>query len=80
MKPETRKLFDFNSLSTDEQAALIEALEEEHEKRLNQERRKKAEEYAYKINDLIAKAQQEDFNIIIGSTYIPRYTAVEVYV
>lgn len=80
MKPETRKLFDFKSLSTDEMKALIQELTEEYAERLDREKRRKAEEYAYKISDLISKAQQDDLNVMIANTYIPRYAAVEVYI
>lgn len=83
MKPEKIKkidLLDFDSLSTDEMGALIEALTAEHKERLNRDkRRRKAEEYATRIYDLISEALYDGFNVMIDSAIINQDCDVEVY-
>jgi len=83
MKPETIKkisLLDFDSLSTDEMGALIDALTELHKERVNHEkRRKKAEEYATRIYDLISEALYDGFNVMIDSKVLNQNCDVEVY-
>lgn len=82
MKPKNKiDLLDFDSLSTDEMGALIDALTVEYEERLNRaKRRKKAEEYECRFYDLISEALQDDFNIIIsGGPLITQNSTVDVY-
>lgn len=83
MKPETIKkisLLDFDSLSTDEMGALIDALTELHKERVNHEkRRRKAEEYETRIYDLISEAQGEGFYVAIDNKYLVPDCTVEVH-
>lgn len=81
MKLNKNDLLNFDELSTDEMSALIDELTATYKKRLEQDKlRKKAEEYAVRIYDLISEAKQNDFNIIIGNLYIPDNFRVDVYV
>lgn len=82
MKPNKNNFLSyFDELSTDDMGALIDKLTVTYEERLEQDkRRKKAEEYAIKIYNLITEAKQDDLNIIIGNLYIPDNFRVDVYV
>ena len=85
MKPEKIEKIEkieriFDTLSTDEMGALIEALTAEHKERLNRDkRRRKAEEYAARIYDLISEALYDGFNVMIDSTVLNQNCDVEVY-
>lgn len=81
MKPTKNKsdLLDFDSLSTDEMAAMIEVLTAKHKERVAQDkRRRKAEEYETRIYDLISEAQYDNFTIRINDTFIPNNFTVDV--
>ncbi len=83
MKPETIKKIsplDFDSLSTDEMGALIDALTELHKERVNHEKRlRKAEEYETRIYDLISEAQSDGFYVVIDNKYLVPDCTVEVH-
>lgn len=80
MKPKNKiDLLDFDSLSTDEMGALIEALTAEHKERLNRDkRRRKAEEYETRIYDLICEAQGNGYTIRINNEIVDNAYDIEV--
>lgn len=83
MKPikKTGLIYDPDALSTEEIGALIEELTATYKERLEYEkRRKKAEEYADKIYNLIIEAKQDNLNVMIGNTCIPDNFRVDVFI
>jgi len=69
-------VFDADALSIEAIDALIEKLEEAK----CTQRRKKAEEYAEKIHNLIIEAKQQDLNVMIDNEWIPDDFRVDVYI